>query len=97
MFKSLANILMPKAAEPAPVTAPAKVEHEIPEVIKDDNAPIYQSLAMTEEMREALFPTNPRMVSAIFERPTASSSPAPASPQAAVRPQAGDEGFFPIV
>lgn len=34
-----------------------------------EESAIYESLAMTEELREALFPTTPRMVSAIFERP----------------------------
>jgi len=35
---------------------------------RSDEMPIYESLAMTEELREALFPTTPQMVSTIFDR-----------------------------
>jgi len=84
MFKSLARILLKKIA---PGTkAPAAP-------IQDDTAPIYESLAMTEELREALFPKTPQMVYAIFERPVSSHTPPP--PQGPER--LCEDGADPIV
>jgi hypothetical protein len=63
-------------------------------LLEDGSDQVYQSLAMTEELREALFPTAPRMVSAIFERP----APAPpASHAPAATPLAKETGQFPII
>jgi hypothetical protein len=83
MFKSLANILSKKqeAAAPSPYSStpqpPApKPAADGPEV-QDEHAPIYQSLAMTDEMKDALFPTTPRMISTIFERPVTALAPTP--------------------
>ena len=58
----------------------------------DDNntAPIYESLAMTDELREALFPITPQMVSAIFDRPAPLNRPQAPSP-------ARSEAGFPII
>jgi hypothetical protein len=91
MFKSLASLLQKKPAEPPPAPAPAPEPRDMPR--RDEDTPIYQSIALTEEMREALFPTTPRMVSAIFERPASSSSePPPPAP-----PLAREISLFPIV
>jgi hypothetical protein len=64
---------------------------------KAEDAPIYQSLALTGEMREALFPTTPRMVSAIFDRPASSSADPTPPPPASAPPLARETGLFPIV
>jgi len=57
MFKTLTSILRKvRAARPAGAEA------------RNEEAPIFESLAMTDELRDALFPTTPRMVSAIFDR-----------------------------
>jgi hypothetical protein len=82
MFKALAS-LFGKQAPKSPATDPDDA------AIQRDEAPIYGSLAMTEELREALFPTTPKMVSTIFDR-SATQKPesAPASaPQPYSRPQ----------
>ena len=79
MLKLLARILKKKPAG----TSPARLVPPIDPLfapIKEEYVPIYQSLAMTEEMREALFPTEPQMVSVIFERPAFSPRPAAAPP-----------------
>ncbi|MGA3169440.1 MAG: hypothetical protein ABSE62_00350 [Chthoniobacteraceae bacterium] len=75
MFKTLTSIFRKAAALPANAEA------------RTEESPIYESLAMTEELREALFPTTPRMVSAIFDRSLTHSSvgppfspPAPSAP-----------------
>ena len=65
MLKSLANTISKMfAALPWRWGALGKRE-----ALRDESAPIYESLAMTDELREALFPTTPQMVSAIFDRP----------------------------
>jgi hypothetical protein len=95
MFKSLASILAKKPADPQPARpgslfAPATAAEEVdapPTTSTDETTPIYQSLAMTDEMREALFPKMPQMVSAIFERPE-SSHPSPAAEPHAPEPSA---------
>jgi hypothetical protein len=61
----------------------------------DETAPIFESLVMTEELREALFPTQPRMVSAIFDRPSPMTRPAYVPPPA--RTPATGERPFPIL
>ena len=89
VFKSFASLLQKKPPEAAPAAADSA---------KDEDAPIYESLALTEELREALFPTRPRMVSAIFERPLYSSPlTAPAPQTEPAPPLARDSGSFPIV
>ena len=84
MFKSLANLIAKKAEpprQPARPVSPFAPASEHPEA-GGEHGPIYQSLAMTAEMREALFPTTPQMISAIFERPVAAEeAPAPSSPE----------------
>jgi hypothetical protein len=98
MLKSLANMLNrkpePQPAPPARQVAPLAPPVETPPAVRDEHTAIYQSLAMTEDIREALFPTSPRMVSAIFERPPASATPAPAPPSQAM---AREAALFPIV
>ena len=98
MLKSLASMLMKKPADPAPQTpaAPAP-SHDAPKLVKDENTPIYQSLAMTEEMREALFPTTPQMVSAIFERRQAQNPTAAPAATLAVQSARSEDGASPIV
>jgi hypothetical protein len=77
MLKSLASMLKKKSPDPPEQTpAPCARRAEI----VDEATPIYKSLAMTEELRDALFPKTQQMVSAIFERPPASQSQAPHSP-----------------
>jgi hypothetical protein len=39
------------------------------EIEDEDDADAFESLAMTEELREALFPKTTQMVSAIFDQP----------------------------
>jgi len=87
MFKSLTSMLSRKSAE----TPPAKAAQET----ADEHAAIYQELAMTEELREALFPKTPQMVSAIFDRPLPPLGRRPNAP--AAPPAASDEGSFPII
>jgi hypothetical protein len=65
MFKSLANVLKGKREK-----LPPEPDAPFVAAVMDENVPIYQQLAMTDELREALFPTTTRMVSTIFERPT---------------------------
>jgi len=65
----------------------------VPDDSADDIAPIFEGLAMTEELRDALFPKTPQMISAIFDRPAPlqrpSAAPAPSMPY-----RTGD---FPII
>ena len=42
----------------------------------DETAAIFESLAMTDELREALFPKSSQMISAVFDRPAPLSRPA---------------------
>jgi hypothetical protein len=45
------------------------------------HAEVFESLAMTDELREALFPKTTQMVSAIFDRPASDrNSPPPSDP-----------------
>jgi len=62
-----------------------------PAIAKDENAAIYESLAMTEELREALFPKRQQMVSAIFER---SQAPLIRPPIPTALPQVADRDLF---
>jgi hypothetical protein len=89
MLKSLARLLK-RAFGGAPRTGVASL-HE-------DDAPIYESLAMTEELRDALFPKTPRMVSAIFDRPPPLGRQPAATPEQppGERP-AGGGPAFPII
>ncbi len=66
---------------------------------EDEIAPIYESLAMTDELREALFPKTPQMVSAIFDRPAPlDRRRGAATPVAAPAQYAGTSGrAFPII
>jgi len=77
MFKSFASLLRRKPVEePAPVDPAA-----------DEQAPIYKELAMTDELREALFPKSPKMVSAIFDRSMDSlNRPTPPPPRSDAGP-----------
>jgi hypothetical protein len=63
------------------------------EPTEDEVTPIFESLAMTEELREALFPTQPRMVSAIFDRPSPMSRTPAYVPPPARTPAAGERPF----
>ena len=84
MFKSLATLLRRKPEEETPPANP----------VPDEQAPIYKELAMTDELRDALFPKTPQMVSAIFER---SQPPLNRPPAAPAPPPASDGGPFPII
>jgi len=55
-------------------------------VVADETTPIFEGLAMTEELRDALFPKTPQMISAIFDRPAPLQRPSitQAPPQAPV-------------
>jgi hypothetical protein len=73
MLKSLATLLRRKPGPPASGKAPAVV---------DDTTQIFETLAMTDELRDALFPKSSQMISAIFDRPAPlgrgpASGPAP--------------------
>jgi hypothetical protein len=93
MLKSLASLFKNKGDAASAL---------IPGAVPEEEAPIYMELAMTDEMREALFPTTPRMVSAIFERPAAAKGPKlplppPETDPLFQRPMARETGQFPIV
>ncbi len=90
MIKALANMLRKALKKPFSGDS----ANPSPGVTGDE-ALIYGSLAMTDEMREALFPTTPRMVSTIFERSIPSRrDPAPIRPsQTTPTP---DDGFLII-
>ena len=48
---------------------------------EEDDVEAFESLAMTDELREALFPKTTQMVSAIFDRPASDrNSPPPSDP-----------------
>ena len=96
MLKALATLLRKTPVEPTPEVRPAPRPRPRPAPAPDENAPIYRALAMTEELRDALFPKTPQMMSAIFERPLPPLNRPPAAPPPP--PPAGpDDGFFPIV
>ena len=86
MLKFLANLLRRKPPEQV---APGNG------VIADEQTPIYEELAMTEELHEALFPKTPQMVSAIFDRPLPPLGRRPNAPTAP--PPTSDGGSFPII
>ena len=86
MLISLARLVRRKLTEiSSKKAAPAD------DVIADEQTPIYKELAMTEELREAIFPKTPQMVSAVFERPLPPLSRPPAPPPAS------DGKSFPII
>jgi len=82
MLKLFASLLKRKPAAPA-----------VGDALADDAAPIFEGLAMTAELREALFPTTPRMISAIFDRPAPLDRPSLSSAPA----QASGSGDFPLI
>ena len=86
MLKSLANMLRKKRAK-------KNASGHGLAGISDENTPIYESLAMTPELREALFPTSPQMVSAIFKHPPPPLTRPPATPPP---PPASEGGSFLI-
>jgi hypothetical protein len=89
MLKLLATILRRK-----PGGTPGPEGSGDGDPLADDSAPIFEELAMTEELRDALFPKTPQMISAVFDRPAPldrGSVPAPA------RLQAPGGGHFPII
>jgi len=90
MLKSLASLLWKKPEETPPAKAAPR---RAPRVVADEHTPIYQSLAMTEELREALFPKTPRMMSAIFDRPLTPLT----RPLAAQAPPAASGDGYPII
>ena len=78
MLNSLANMLRMKPSEQiaaAPAPRPAR-----PVAAKKEEAPTFKSLAMPDEIREALFPTTPRMISVVFDRPVSKRGTLPAAP-----------------
>ena len=79
MLNSLANLLRMRPSEeiaPAPPPAiPAR-----PVALKKEEGPVFKSLAMSDEIREALFPTTPQMVSVVFDRPVSKPAALPAAP-----------------
>ena len=86
MLKRLATLLKRK---PAPAVA------EADEDLVDDTTPIFEGLAMTEELRDALFPKTPQMISAIFDRPAPLQRPSAGS--APVYAPGSGSGDFPII
>ena len=68
MFNKLLSVLRGNP-NVQPVAAPAA--HS-----PDDTTTIFESLAMTDELREALFPKSAQMISAIFDRPAPLQRPA---------------------
>lgn len=68
MFKALFHLLCG--------TAPPGKKKAVP-VELDDNDDPHAVLTMTDEMKAALFPKAPQMVSTIFERPPLGRAPAP--------------------
>ena len=68
MFESLASLL--RRAAPAPASA-------------DDNDECYEEIALTDELREALFPRTEKMISTVFDR-AAADEQQPAAPSPAV-------------
>ncbi len=94
MLKFLASVLRGKSeGRPrAPLVSPQQ------EAIPDESAPIFESLAMTEELRDALFPKSPQMVSAIFDRPAPlGRRPAGSPPPAAAQSPPSPGQSFPFI
>ncbi len=61
------------AVRPRVIGAPARAA-----AIQDEESSAFETLAMTDELRQVLFPKSPRMVSTIFDRPPAAAQCAPA-------------------
>ena len=57
------------------------------------HAEVFESLAMTDELREALFPKTTQMVSAIFDRPP----PLTRRPEAPASPPPNSGDGFPMI
>ncbi len=94
MLKLLTTVLKKKFWG-APPAADASVQ--------DDSTPVFESLVMTDDLRDALFPKTPQMVSAIFDRPPpldrnrgASAPPSQAYGHAA-QGSAGRGTAFPVI
>jgi hypothetical protein len=89
MRKLLARMMKSKFGIPPRVAVPS---------VCDETAPIFESLAMTEELRDALFPKSPQMVSAIFDRPAPLGRRAAPTPSAASSHSPAKGGTpFPII
>lgn len=86
MLKSLATILRNA------VSGPVRKKPVGVDPVEDDTGPIFEGLAMTDELREALFPKQTQMVSAIFDRAAPLDRPVAQTP---VRSEATRE--FPII
>ena len=89
MLKFLATILKWKPRDAHPKGASGAQDFSA-----DDEAPIFEGLAMTDELREALFPKTTQMVSAIFDRPPPLTRRAEAPSS---QPPASGGGPFPIL
>lgn len=89
MLKLLSKLLKRK---PAKARTPG-----LKDDLADDTAPIFEGLAMTEELRDALFPKSPQMISAIFDRPAPLNRP-PITPGPPVGSNSGGGSRdFPIL
>ena len=60
---------------------------------EEDDVEAFESLAMTDELREALFPKTTQMVSAIFDRP----APLTRRPEAPASPPPNSGDGFPMI
>jgi hypothetical protein len=89
MLNLLASALRKKLLRLLPQAISASAQEE---ALSDDCAPVYESLAMTDELREALFPKSPQMISAIFDRPAPLVRPPMPSPV-----QAATSREFPLI
>lgn len=67
-------------------SASSRASAEDPE---QEDAQAFESLAMTDELREALFPKSPQMISAIFDRPAPLDRPPAAAPSRDAATQGG--------
>jgi len=89
MMKLFATLLSRK-----PMGAPGRKALSPDDDPEAESAPVFEGLAMTEELREALFPKTPQMVSAIFDRP----APLTRAPLSAAMPSPASGGRgFPII
>jgi len=76
MLKFLANLLSQMSTGDS-----LKAARKVTEEEEEEKEQVFESLAMTDELREALFPKTTQMVSAIFERPQSErNSPPPSAP-----------------
>jgi hypothetical protein len=92
MLKSLANLLRSKFAG----ARSKKGASGDADPLVDDTAPIFEGLAMTDELREALFPKQTQMVSAIFDRPPPLERPHQAPAPAPMQSSGSGGGGFSI-